>query len=355
MTIYRIYNTLLSQIKQLLPNERKNRLENFAWLLAGIYQSRSVHLSRIASKLPWKGKLTSNVRRLSRLLDNSKIRVRKWYELVSKPLIEAAAGSMGEIRLILDTTKVSFSHQLLMVSMAFRRRAIPIAWSWVRSKRGHSSSRKQLALLSYVRRLIPEGVKVSVVGDTEFSSIVAEIDKWGWDYALRLKRSILVKIKDEWVSTGDLVEGVGQSLWIEDVLVMQKYKIKANLLIHWKAGEEEPWILVSSFADKQSTLRAYKRRMWIDEMFGDFKGNGFDLERSHLGHFMRLSRLTLAVALLYVWLISEGSRVIKRGLRHLVDRRDRRDLSIFRIGYNMVERMLALGERLEIRLIPYFP
>jgi len=95
--------------------------------------------------------------------------------------------------------------------------------------------------------------------------------------------------------------------------------------------------------------------MWIDEMFGDFKGNGFDLESSHLGHFMRLSRLTLAVALLYVWLISEGCRVIKRGLRHLVDRRDRRDFGIFRIGYNMVERMLALGERFKIRLIPYFP
>jgi hypothetical protein len=64
--------------------------------------------------------------------------------------------------------------------------------------------------------------------------------------------------------------------------------------------------------------------------------------------------MTLAVALLYVWLISEGSRVIKRGLRHLVDRRDRRDLSIFRIGYNMVERMLALEEGGKIRLVPYF-
>ena len=125
----------------------------------------------------------------------------------------------------------------------------------------------------------------------------------------------------------------------------QKYKVKANLLIYWKAGEEEAWILVSSFPDK---------RMWVDEMFGDLKGNGFDLESSHQGHFMRLSRLTLAVVLLYVWLISEGSRVIKKGLRHLIDRRDRRDFSIFRIGYNMVERVLALSEEFGIRLIPYF-
>jgi hypothetical protein len=94
--------------------------------------------------------------------------------------------------------------------------------------------------------------------------------------------------------------------------------------------------------------------MWIEEMFGDFKQHGFGLESTHLRHFLRLSRLTLAVALLYVWLVSFGSQVVKRGLRRLVDRPDRRDLSIFRIGYNMVERCLTNGRLLSIRLVPYF-
>ena len=40
-----------------------------------------------------------------------------------------------------------------------------------------------------------------------------------------------------------------------------------------------------------------------------------------LHNFVRLSRLTLAVALLYVWLISTGTQVIRDGLRHLVDRK----------------------------------
>jgi hypothetical protein len=56
---------------------------------------------------------------------------------------------------------------------------------------------------------------------------------------------------------------------------------------------------------------------------------------------MRLSRLTLAAVLLYVWLVAFGSQVIKTGLRRLVDRADRRDLSIFRIGCRMIERCLA--------------
>ena len=54
----------------------------------------------------------------------------------------------------------------------------------------------------------------------------------------------------------------------------------------------------------------------------------------------RLSRLTLAVAFLYVWLLSVGSRTIRAGLRHFVDRKDRRDLSIFQIGLRFIDRRL---------------
>jgi len=76
-------------------------------------------------------------------------------------------------------------------------------------------------------------------------------------------------------------------------------------------------------------------------LFGDLKGHGFDLERSHLlRHFARLSRLILAVVLLYDWLLSSGTRVIKRGLRQLLDRHDRRDLSIFQIALRWIERCM---------------
>ena len=78
-----------------------------------------------------------------------------------------------------------------------------------------------------------------------------------------------------------------------------------------------------------------------EEMFGDFKGHGFDLESTQLRRFGKLSRLTLAVALLYVWLVENGAEVIKRGQRRLIDREDRRDYSVFRLGCNMLNRRLA--------------
>ena len=78
-------------------------------------------------------------------------------------------------------------------------------------------------------------------------------------------------------------------------------------------------------------------------MHGDFKKHGFDLESTMLRDFLRLSRLTLAVAFLYVWLISVGCTTIHAGLRHLVDRNDRRDLCIFQIGLRFIQRRLTNG------------
>lgn len=137
-------------------------------------------------------------------------------------------------------------------------------------------------------------------------------------------------------------------------LLTEKHGYSTHLLAYWRAGEKEPWLLATNLPTARAAIRAYERRMWVEEMFGDFKQHGFDLESSHLRHFLRLSRLTLVVAFLYLWLVAFGSHVIKRGQRRLVDRADRRDLSIFRIGLDTVERHLANGEPLQIRLVPYF-
>jgi len=131
-----------------------------------------------------------------------------------------------------------------------------------------------------------------------------------------------------------------------------KHAHPTHLLAHWKRGEKEPWLLATNLPSRQKSLSAHRRRMWIEEMFGDMKGNGFDLESTHLRHFRRLSRLTLAIALLYIWLISTGAKTIKNGQRHWVDRAGRRDLSIFQIGLRSVERHLTNALPVSIRLRP---
>ncbi|MEZ4634510.1 MAG: hypothetical protein R2856_05960 [Caldilineaceae bacterium] len=57
--------------------------------------------------------------------------------------------------------------------------------------------------------------------------------------------------------------------------------------------------------------KLYRTRMWIEEMYGDLKGHGFDLEATQLDDLERISRLFLGVCLTFVWLIATGSRVVK--------------------------------------------
>jgi hypothetical protein len=357
MSINRLYHTWFDRIKQLRPGEHIARLRNLVWLLIGIYESKSVHLSKVALEIPGKAKTPSITRRLIRWLNNPAIRVREWYEPIARDVLQAMAKTGGEIRLIADGTKVGFGHQLLMVAVAFRRRAIPIAWTWVRKSRGHSSAIKQLALLAYVRRLIPAKTPVLLVGDSEFGSVAVmrQLETWKWLYVLRQKANYWAKVgQSDWQYFGDLVEQPGQSNWLGRSLLTSKHAHPINLLAHWKRGEKEPWLLATNLPSRQKTLRAYRRRMWIEEMFGDLKGHGFDLESTHLRHFLRLSRLTLAIALLYVWFISTGSKAIKNGQRHWVDRADRCDLSIFQIGFRLVRRRLTNALSVSIRLRPVY-
>jgi hypothetical protein len=358
MPVNQLYNTCLERIKQLRPKERITRLRNFAWMAAGIMMSRSVHLSYIARKMAGLATTPSKVRRLSRFLDNGAIRVREWYEPLARKLLQSVVDHGLEVRLLVDGTKVSFGHQLLMVAVAYRRRAIPLAWTWVPSPKGHSSAYKQRALLAYVRGLMPNGARVLVVGDSEFGAIevLKQLDRWKWHYVMRQKSNTWVKLQEEltWLRFGRLLKEGDRSRWSTRAWLTWEHAYSTNLLVYWKAGEEKPWLLATNLPTARETLRAYKRRMWIEEMFGDFKKHGFDLESSHLRHFLRLSRLTLIVAFLYFWLVAFGSQVIKRGQRRLVDRPDRKDLSIFRIGLDMAERCLANAKPLVIRFVPYF-
>lgn len=352
-----LYHTWIAQIRELQADRRITQIRNFVWLMIGIYESRSVHLSKVAGKMPGQAKLLSATRRLSRFVDNPAIQVREWYEPIARQWLKAQAHWLGEIRLIVDGSKVGFGHQLLMVSMAYRKRAIPIAWTWVKQVRGHSTANKQLAVLAYVRTLLPRKTPVFLVGDTEFGSVtvILQLKKWRWYYVLRQKTNTLVRVgrQTTWHAFSTHIQKSGQGVWLGQGYLTQKSACTTKLLLYWQVGEKEPWCLATNLPDLSTALQYYKRRMWIEEMFGDMKKHGFDLESTMLHTFQRLSRLTLAVAYLYVWLISTGVRTIHAGLRHLVDRNDRRDLSIFQIGLRFIQRRLVNALSISSQLCVY--
>jgi hypothetical protein len=78
MPINTLHHTWIRRIRELGLNQRITQICGFVWLIIGIFQRRSVNLSRIAGEIPGKAKLVSVTRRLSRLLANPAIAVREW-------------------------------------------------------------------------------------------------------------------------------------------------------------------------------------------------------------------------------------------------------------------------------------
>lgn len=356
MTAIKLYHKWNEKLGHIRVGENRARVRTFAWLLVGMMMSQSVHLSHIARKIPSDGQQTSIVKRLSRLLQNSALRVREWYSPVASELLGDVVASGHEVRLIIDATKVGGGHRLLMVALAYRRRSLPITWTWVKGTRGHSLASTQCALFAHIRNMLPTGAKVLVVGDSEFGAVelMRHFNLWGWHYVLRQKGRVNLTTQETkaWQRLDTMVQQPGQAHWLTEICLTQRFAFPVNFLAHWQVGEKQPWLLATNLPSQRLTLTAYRRRMWIEEMFADFKRHGFDLESTHLRHFLRLSRLTLCVALLYLWTVAFGAATIKRGLRFLVDRSDRRDLSIFRIGLDMIHRSITNDKGFSISLLP---
>lgn len=339
----RLYSNVYEALVQVLPEECDSRITNMVLLMVGIFGARSVQTGRLAAYIPLHIKKLSIVRRMERFLDNGAVRVRSWYEPIVRWVIGAASVT-GEVALVMDSTKVSSHHRLVLVGIAYHQRVVPLAWSWVRSSRGHSATNLQIALLSYVRSLVPVTVRVSLVGDCEFGHmpVVLTMQEWGWDYVLRQGGHQLVDVASEtdWLRLDALLTRRGDWRFVGDVFLTASRQVPTHLLLVWERRYPTPWLLATNLTNPRHILRLYHRRMWIEETYGDLKDNGFDLERSALSHFLRLSRLTLAVVLLYVWFIAFGTQLVQHGLQTDVDRSNRRDLSLFRIAWDSLQRAL---------------
>lgn len=355
--ITQLYSILHSQVLPLAGNLLDSQLANLIRLMEGMFEGKSVHLSQIASNLATRAQNLSVVSQLNRFLGNELVDVREIYESVARELLRQAA-AVGRVVLILDSTKVGFSSQLMMVSVAYQGRALPLIWTWLDYPKGHSLTATQVELLTTLQTWLPEGASVALVGDTEFGRcwLLEELNYWGWQFALRQSSRNCVWRKQD---TGFLrldqiaLRGLGVQ-WFPHTLLTEENSLPSHLLGYWADGQGEPWWLATNLPTPDAVMALYPYRMWTEEMFGDMKSNGFDLESTHLRNTPKLNRLTLAVSLLYVRLVALGVELTKRGRAREVDRADRRDLSYFRRGFAFLKRCLLLRQPILPGFFPDF-
>ena len=90
--------------------------------------------------------------------------------------------------LLIDQTKVSERHQVVMVAVRLGGRALPLAWR-VKETQGAIGFAEQRTALEAAARLLPAGTKPVLMGDRFYGSpdLIAWCGGQGWDWRLRLK------------------------------------------------------------------------------------------------------------------------------------------------------------------------
>jgi hypothetical protein len=345
-------------LEKIHADQDKALTATLAMLVTGLFLGRHVQFWSIALWLPFDIQLTSLVRRFERFVADPRIEARKWF----KPFVEAMYLSFGNETqyLIIDSTQAGSQCRTLMAAITYHQTVLPVGWKTYKGKKGHLKGEQHRALLESVQPYLRYAKRVIVLGDAEFSSepVIAWLLDKQWDFVLRFQNRYQVQLTaaGEWQSMKAIYEAAdlkaGQTLHWEQVGYTQSHQLPdLTVTVQWGKEHDEPICLVSSLPAAELPEQVYERRYWIETLFGNHKSRGFQLARTHLTDPEHIDRLLLAIAIATCFTLGLGTHLIIIKQTHLVDRTDRRDLSLFQLGFRWLFRLLALNRLHEFKII----
>lgn len=376
MTTSALYDSIRATLDRRLPAVLPSQRESLGLALVGVVGSMSSQLAKVARAMPLDTSAFAKEQRLRRLLDNERLTQHDHYHPIVAQALHGLAGQ--RVQLLIDRTLLRDQHTILVVSIGFRRRSLPLVWRAL-PHRGASNLSDQQDLIRAAVALLPPGVRISVHGDSEFRSQ----DLFGWlreqEYDAMLGVSSRL-----WVYTTADASEQGQPLaqrvtplppqqergrkrrhrtspvtYLQGVYVVQdKRNGPVNIIAWWERDTADKEVLHAVMTNLPATPRTKafgKRRMWIETVFRDWKSGGFHLDQCGITHTARVVRLLILLALAYLWLVSVGRWVVKRGYRHRIDDGSSRSwhFSLFQLGVGWMERLRSIPQPLPVLLYLY--
>jgi hypothetical protein len=350
------YCALRDALQQLAPKPMSGNqirhLRTLAALISGIVGSGKVSLPAVASKVPDGAHKDSRVKRFERFLKNERVTQETFF----LPFAEALLASLpeGPLVLVMDASEVGRGCLALVVSVRFKKRALPLGWLVVKGNKGHLSEERHKELLAQVALLVPQERRVVFLGDGEFDgcALLCALQERSWDFVCRTAKNARleeVEFPGCFFSFAELGVEPGECIEVPEVRFTAAGFGPVLAVAVWQKGCKEPLFLVSSLELGQEALFWYKKRFLIETLFSDQKSRGFHLHKSHFSEPARLARLLMAGCLGYIWLVLLGAQVQRNRLwRRAVHRAGRCDLSLFQLGRAWLEECLNEGWRIPV-------
>ncbi len=356
----KLYPHLKGLLLNLYQEDRLPRhlIVTLAMMLTGLFLGRHVQLWQMAVWVPVSIQLLSIVRRFERWVADPGVETAKFF----KPFVLAMQASLGNetAYLLIDCTQAGKKCRTLLIGLAYHGTVLPIVWKTVKGNKGHVTGELHRTLLEQVYPLFRYHRRVVVLGDAEFSNekVIGWLLKVNWDFVLRFQSSYLLQTTPdgEWQSARALYQAAGLQPgqvrhWAGVTFTQSHQFADLNVTAQWAEGEDEVICLVSTLPASKQPHVVYEMRYWIETLFGNHKSRGFQLARTHMTTPEHIDRLVLVLAIGTCLTLGLGTHLILIGQTRQVDRADRRDLSLFQIGWRWFFRLLALDRLHEFKIV----
>jgi hypothetical protein len=350
---FQTYRTIKRSLAQVLHTRRdshqEQHLNTLALLICGIVGAQHVQFAQVADHVPIRGRKTESlIGRFRRFVKHEALSPEALWLPFARAVLEGLA--QAPLTLLVDGTVAGRGCVVLMASVVYHGRAIPLLWTVVKGKKGHLPQELHCALIRRLQELIPTQASVVLLGDGEFDGIDLQttLRAAGWDYVCRTASNITIYAHGRIFAVGDLPLERGQSVAIADVeMTLARYG-PVMLIGVWEAAQDAPIYLISSLSDADSAVELYRLRFRIECMFANHKSRGFHIHKSHLADPARLARLLIATSLAYLWVHAVAVFAHDQNWLSQFHRTDRCDLSLFQIGIRALRYAQREGKRIPV-------
>ena len=287
------------------PDMNKARRRGVAQVVAAMLTARTANMVELGNVLPraiasWEKRYQF----VERIVSHERIGCDAMMASYAGEVARQLTAKGGTLIVMMDQSHINDLNEVLMVSLSFGGRALPVAWR-VKQTQGAIGFGVQKPLLDAVKAMLPQGVPVLLCADRLYGT-PALID-WcvaaGWDYRIRLKSNLIVNHQG-----GEMISGEVLSLAPEGLVAakLNGASSATNIFALHEPGHAEPWIIAMAAKPGRTSCLDYGLRWGIEAMFSDYKSRGFGLMQSQIERPERLEKLILIMAIAMYWAVSCG-------------------------------------------------
>lgn len=351
----RVYTQVLRTLKKLMPTTKQCFVVTLAMMISGIVTGKKAQLSVMSEQIPSGAKPKSSEKRMRRFVKNERVDKTVFYLPFAEMILQQLA--VHTLYIAIDGSTVGRGCMTVMVGVVYRQRLLPLAWLTYRGQKGHTTAARHIELLQLLQPLIPTQAKVVLLGDAEYDTV--EMLGWlknetNWCFVVRTAPQLTISQADTTHKLRDLCAEQGSITSLSDIYFTSQMLGPIMAIAWWGIAYEKPIYLITNHTEPEEACRFYRKRFKIETMFSDKKSRGFHIHKSHLAEPKRVARLLLASCLAYIWMIYLGVTVTAdENKRSLIDRTDRTDKSLFRLGIDWLN--YALNHGLPFDVAFYLP